>query len=85
MFEFLTVLLVLVFALTVLSGVGSAFLRAKYGNDPSVAPIAGAFATVYLAGSSVIIGPLRALGSRDKQLDESSTTLQLPPPEKKQQ
>lgn len=82
MFEFLTVFLVVVFALTLFSGVASAFLHARYDHIPSVARIADAFAAVYLAGASVIIGPLRALGSRDKQLDEAATRQQLPPPEK---
>ena len=82
MFEFLIVFLVVVFALTFCSGIASAFLHAKYGHIPSVTRIADAFAAVYLAGASVIIGPLRALGSHDKRLDETATRQQLPPPEK---
>jgi hypothetical protein len=81
MFEFLTVFVLAILALTLLSGAGAAFLHAKYGHIPAVARIADASAAVYLAGASVILGPFRALGSRDKQLDETANK-QLPPPEK---
>ena len=81
MFEFFIVFILVVFALTLCSGIASAFLHAKYGHIASVALIADAFAAVYLAGSSVIIGPLRALGRHDK-LDEAATKQQLPPPDK---
>jgi hypothetical protein len=80
MFELAIVVVLSVLVLTLASGGLAAYLHAKHGHIPAVARVADAFATVALAGSSVILGPLRMLGSRDKQLDETAAK-QLPPPD----
>jgi hypothetical protein len=82
MFEFLTVFFLLVFGLTVLSGIGAFAMTAIYGENPppAVRHLADVFTEVYVSGAAGLFGIFR--NWRPPQVREISAphTKTLPPP-----
>jgi hypothetical protein len=91
MFEFLTTVALLVFALTVLSGAGVIILHVIFGPalSPSVQVVADTFMSVYKSGASVFIGAFRLLRQGNDTSNGGSGSApteakSLPPVEPKQ-